>query len=114
VRQLGARGVAGVIVLRLTSVAGARAIDLLCGAGRVPLLSFAAGSIVGLAPSMIALAALGGLLRRALLHASIQSGMAVIGAAALIVLAGAVLRTVLLARQFASSLRTHRAGAEFG
>ena len=39
VRQLGARGVVGVIVLRLSSVASTGAIHLLCGAGRVPFVN---------------------------------------------------------------------------
>jgi uncharacterized membrane protein YdjX (TVP38/TMEM64 family) len=114
VRQLGARGITGVIVLRLTSVANARSIDLLCGAGRVPLAYFAAGTLVGLTPAMIVLAGLGALLRRALLHSSTESALLVIAAAAAIVLAAAALRALLLARQFASSLRGHRAGAAFG
>jgi uncharacterized membrane protein YdjX (TVP38/TMEM64 family) len=114
VRQLGARGVAGVTVLRLSSVAGARAVDLLCGAGHVPVLNYAAGTLIGLAPGIVALAGVGALLRRALLHPSAQSGLLAIGAALAILLAAALLRAFLLARQFASSLHGHRAGAEFG
>ena len=43
VRQLGARGVLGVLVLRLSSVASTGAIHLLCGAGRVPFVGVHGG-----------------------------------------------------------------------
>ena len=54
-RQLGAHGVAGVLVLRLASVASAGAIHLLCGAGRVPFATYMAGTVIGLAPPIAAL-----------------------------------------------------------
>jgi phosphatidylserine/phosphatidylglycerophosphate/cardiolipin synthase-like enzyme/uncharacterized membrane protein YdjX (TVP38/TMEM64 family) len=113
-RQLGARGITGVIVLRLTSVASARSIDLLCGAGRVPILHYALGTALGLAPAIVVLSGLGALLRRVLVYPSLRNGLVTIGVAALIVLVAAGLRTILLTRQFASSIKGHRDRAEFG
>jgi phospholipase D1/2 len=114
VRQLGAHGLIGVIVLRLSSVASSGAIHLLCGAGRVPFLAFMAGTIIAGTPSIIALSALGGLVRDTILEPSMAKGMMAIGAAiVLLVLAGA-LRTLLLIRQFAPGLAGHRQRAEFG
>ena len=51
VRQVGAHGIIGVIVLRLSSVASTGAIHLLCGAGRVPFWTFMAGTIIGGVPA---------------------------------------------------------------
>lgn len=113
-RQLGARGVLGVIVLRLASVASAGSVHLLCGAGRVPFAAFIAGSVIGLTPAIAALSSLGGLLRRALLYPSVSNGVLVIGAALLLVGFAAALRTVLLLRQFAPSVSLQRDRAEFG
>ena len=44
VRQLGARGVGGVVMLRLASVASAGSIHLVCGAGRIPFATYIAGT----------------------------------------------------------------------
>jgi phospholipase D1/2 len=114
VRQLGAHGIVGVIVLRLSSVAGTGAIHLLCGAGRVPVAAYLAGTMIGVTPAIIALSALGGLLRDLLLHPSIAKGLITIGGAVLILIIASVVRTLLLIRQFAPSVAGHRQGAEFG
>ena len=50
-RQLGAHGVIGVIVLRLSSVASTGAINLLCGAGRVAFVKFMAGTVIAVLAS---------------------------------------------------------------
>jgi phosphatidylserine/phosphatidylglycerophosphate/cardiolipin synthase-like enzyme/uncharacterized membrane protein YdjX (TVP38/TMEM64 family) len=113
-RQLGARGVVGVIVLRLSSVASSGAIHLLCGAGRVPFATFMAGTVIGIAPAIVALSALGGLLREALLRPSIANGLATIGVAVLLLILASAMRTFLLIRQFAPSVAGHRDRAEFG
>ena len=113
-RQLGARGVVGVIVLRLASVASAGSIHLLCGAGRVPFAAYLAGTFIGLMPVVAALSGLGGLLRQALLHPSVSNGAITIGTALLLIGAAAGLRTFLLIRQFAPSFSSHRNRAEFG
>ena len=113
-RQLGARGVVGVIVLRLASVASAGSVHLLCGAGRVPFAAYLAGTLIGLTPVVAALSGLGGLLRQALLHPSVSNGAITIGAALLLIGAAAGLRTFLLIRQFAPSFSLHRDRAEFG
>jgi len=113
-RQLGGRGVLGIVVLRLASVASAGSIHLLCGAGRVPFMIFMVGTLVGLAPAMFALVGLGTLVRRALLHPSLENVAIIGGAALLLGAAAAVLRTFLLVRQFSPSVSGQRHRAEFG
>ena len=114
VRQLGAQGVVGVIVLRLSTVASTGAIHLLCGAGRVPFVTFMAGTVVGVTPAIVALSILGGLLRDALLQPSVAKSLATIGAAVLILVLAGAMRAFLLVRQFAPSVAGHRERAEFG
>jgi phosphatidylserine/phosphatidylglycerophosphate/cardiolipin synthase-like enzyme/uncharacterized membrane protein YdjX (TVP38/TMEM64 family) len=113
-RQLGARGVVGVLVLRLASVASAGSIHLLCGASGVRFDAFMVGTVIGLVPAVAALSALGGLFRRTLLHPSLATGSATVAAALLLIAAAAGLRTFLLLRQFAPSVSRHRQRAEFG
>jgi phosphatidylserine/phosphatidylglycerophosphate/cardiolipin synthase-like enzyme/uncharacterized membrane protein YdjX (TVP38/TMEM64 family) len=113
-RQLGARGVMGVLVLRLTSVAPSGTIHLLCGAGRVPFAAYMAGTLMAFAPAVAALAGLGALLRQVLLEPTLSHGLVAIGAALLMTALAAGLRTLLLIRQFAPSVSRHRARAEFG
>jgi phosphatidylserine/phosphatidylglycerophosphate/cardiolipin synthase-like enzyme/uncharacterized membrane protein YdjX (TVP38/TMEM64 family) len=113
-RQLGARGVIGVLVLRLASVATSGSIHLLCGAGRVPFAAYMAGTLMAFAPAVAALAGLGALLRQALLEPTLPHGLGAIGAALLLTALAAGLRTLLLIRQFAPSVSRHRARAEFG
>jgi phospholipase D1/2 len=114
VRQLGAHGIVGVVVLRLASVASAGSIHLLCGAGRVPFATYMIGTVIGLSVAITALSALGALLRHSLLYPSLVSGAMTIGAALLFIAVAAALRTFLLARQFAPSIASHRNRAEFG
>jgi uncharacterized membrane protein YdjX (TVP38/TMEM64 family) len=114
VRQLSARGIAGVAALRLASVASAGSIHLLCGAGRVPFAIFMAGTIISLVPAIGVLSGVGGLLRETLLNPSLSNAFATIGAAVLLVALISVLRTFLLIRQFASVVSGHRGRAEFG
>ena len=113
-RQLGAHGVIGVIVLRLSSVASSGAIHLVCGAGRVPFVRFLAGTALGAAPAIVALSVFGGLLRDTLLRPSLSTSLATVGMAVLFLILASVLRTFLLIRQFAPSVAGHRARAEFG
>ena len=104
----------GVLVLRLASVATAGSIHLLCGAGRVPFSTYMTGTVIGFVPAIAALAGLGALLRHTLLDPSITNGLLTVGAVALLTAAAAVLRTLLLLRQFAPSVSNHRVRAEFG
>ncbi len=113
-RQLGRRGVAGIVVLRLASVASAGSIHLLCGAGRIPFATYLAGTLIGLAPVIVALSGLGGVLRSALLRPSVETAMIGIGAAVLLGVLAAGLRTFLLVRQFSPSMSGQRNRAEFG
>jgi phospholipase D1/2 len=114
IRQLGSRSIAGVVALHLAAVASAGAIHLSSGAGRVPFLTYLGGAAIGLVPSVAALSGLGGLLRRTLLDPSIANASITIGAALVLLLIAAALRTVLLIRQFAPSVSGHRGRAEFG
>jgi uncharacterized membrane protein YdjX (TVP38/TMEM64 family) len=114
VRQLGARGVMGVIVLRLASVASATSVHLMCGAGRVPFATYLAGTFVALTPTIAALSGLGGLLRLTLLHRSASNVVLTIAAAGLLFAMAAGLRAFLLIRQFSSAVSSQRNRAEFG
>jgi uncharacterized membrane protein YdjX (TVP38/TMEM64 family) len=113
-RQLGARGVLGVLVLRLASIASAGSIALLSGAGRVPFGPYMVGTTIGLAPAVAALGGLGALLRTALLYPSVSNALITIAAALLLIAVAAGLRTFLLIRQFAPSVSRQRQRAEFG
>ena len=114
IRQLSARGIGGLVMLRLANVASAGAIHLLCGAERVPFATYLTGTIIGLTPSIVALCGLGGLLRQTLLNPSVSNGFATIGAALLLIVVASGLRTFLLIRQFAPAVSSHRSRAEFG
>lgn len=113
-RQLGARGIMGVLILRLASVASAGAIHLLCGAGRVPFMTYLAGTLIGLVPAVAALTGLGALLRHTLLYPSVSSGLITTGAAVLLIAVAVGIRTFLLIRQFAPSVSNQRERARFG
>jgi phosphatidylserine/phosphatidylglycerophosphate/cardiolipin synthase-like enzyme/uncharacterized membrane protein YdjX (TVP38/TMEM64 family) len=113
-RQLGARGVIGVLVLRLASVATSGSIHLLCGAGRVPFSTFMTGTLLAFVPAIASLAGLGSLLRQTLLNPTTSNVVVTIVAAILLIAAAAILRTLLLIRQFAPSVSSQRARAEFG
>jgi phosphatidylserine/phosphatidylglycerophosphate/cardiolipin synthase-like enzyme/uncharacterized membrane protein YdjX (TVP38/TMEM64 family) len=113
-RQLGAHGVMGVLVLRLASVATSGSINLLCGAGRIPFATYMTGTVLAFVPAVAALAGLGALLRWTVLDPTMSHGLITIGAAVLLTALAAILRTLLLIRQFAPSVSDHRARAEFG
>jgi uncharacterized membrane protein YdjX (TVP38/TMEM64 family) len=113
-RQMGTRGVVGVLVLRLASVASAESSHLLCGASRVPFTTYMAGTAIGLAPVVSALTGLGALVRYTLLNPSVANWSITIGAALLLIALAVVLRAFLLTRQFAPSVSHHRNRAEFG
>ena len=114
IRQLGSRSASGVVALHLAAVASAGAIHLLSGAGRVPFLTYLGATSIGLAPGVVALSGLGGLLRRTLLDPSLTNASITIGAALVLLVFVAALRGVLLIRQFAPSVSGHRDQAEFG
>ena len=114
VRQLGARDVIGVLVLRLSSVASTGAIHLLCGAGRVPFRAYMAGTIIGMVPAIVALSALGRVFRDAMLGPSLSNALTTIAVAVLLIVLASAIRTLLLIRQFAPSVAMHRDRAEFG
>jgi uncharacterized membrane protein YdjX (TVP38/TMEM64 family) len=114
IRQLSGRGLMDLIALRLASVASAGSIHLLCGAERVPFATYMAATAISLAPTIAALTGLGGLLRHTLLNPSLSSGFTAIGATVLLFAVAYGLRAILLMRQFASAVSSHRERAEFG
>jgi hypothetical protein len=73
-----------------------------------------AGTAIGLIPPLAALTGLGALLRHTLLYPSVPYALMTIGAAGLVICLAAGLRTLLLARQFAPAVTSHRNRAEFG
>ena len=113
-RQLGAKGVRGVIALRLAAIAGSGAVHLFCGARRVPFGEYLLGSAIALAPQVTALAGLGGLLRQAALQPSAGRALVALATVLLLILASAALRSLVLRRRYAPSLERHRSQAEFG
>jgi phospholipase D1/2 len=113
-RQLGALGVKGVVMLRLSALMTAGAAHLLCGAGRVPVGSYMAGTVIGLLPSLVVLTAIGTLLRRTLLDPSLESALTTIGAVLVVSILALVVRTVLVIRQFTPANASQRQRAEFG
>jgi uncharacterized membrane protein YdjX (TVP38/TMEM64 family) len=113
-QQLGRRGIAGIAVLRLAALASSASISMLAGAGRVPLVTYFAGTAIGLAPVMVALAGFGALLGRTIAEPSIANGLVTIAAGLTLIALTFALRTLLLIRQFAPSLSRHRERAEFG
>jgi phospholipase D1/2 len=114
IRQLGAHGVGGVAILRLVSVASAGAAHLVCGAAKVPVAAYAAGSLIGLTPIVIALSALGALVRAATLQPS-WARWAAVGVMVLVLVGLAVaVRTLLLLRQFSPTVSRQHLRAEFG
>jgi phospholipase D1/2 len=113
-RQLGARGVIGVAMLRMTSIASAGSVSLICGAAKVPFGAFLIGSILGLMPVVIVLSGVGSLIRFALLSPGwLNALIAAVGVLAACALAFGV-RSLLLMRQFSPTERRHRERAEFG
>jgi len=113
-RQLGARGVMGVLALRLASVATSGSIHLVCGAGRVPFPAFMAGTLLAFIPAVAALGGVGVTVRQTLLRPAVSNVLITVGAVVGLTAAAAALRTLLLIRQFAPSVSRQRARAEFG
>jgi hypothetical protein len=80
----------------------------------VPFATYLAGSAIGLTPAIAALCVLGGVLRQTLLEPTGWNGLMAIGAGVVLIAMAAALRAFLLIRQFAPSVTSHRARAEFG
>ncbi|HZN04108.1 MAG TPA: VTT domain-containing protein, partial [Candidatus Polarisedimenticolia bacterium] len=113
-RQLGAKGVRGVLSLRLASIANGGSVHLFCGARRIPFGPYLLGSALALAPQVVALAGLGALLRQAALQPSAARGVMVLATVLLLLVVSVLLRSALLTRRYAPSLERHRNQAEFG
>jgi len=69
---------------------------------------------VTLAPTLLALAGIGALVRDVLLHPTVSNQLMTIGAAVLVVFVATILRAALQLRQFAPSIARHRKLTEFG
>lgn len=107
-------GVISIAVVRFVALFSATSVHVLSGAARVGVRDYAIGTVVGLAPAFVASAALGALLRWAVLDPSpLRYGIVVVAAAAL---AFAVLRfrRVVLMRVSGSARREHDARARYG
>ena len=102
------------LVLRLTSVATSGSIHLMSGAGKVPFTTFITATLLAFIPAIVAFTGLGALLRLTLLEPTTVHVLLTIAVALLVTAGSAVLRTLLLIRQFAPSLTNQRARAEFG
>lgn len=113
-RQLIARGVIGVMMLRLTSIASAGSVHLVCGAAGVPFGAYLAGSLLGLIPVVVVLSGVGNLIRAAIINPGWSSALVaaagVLGAFALAIAA----RSLLLTRRFSPSVQRQHAREEFG
>jgi uncharacterized membrane protein YdjX (TVP38/TMEM64 family) len=113
-QQLGAMGVKGVTLLRLSALTTAGASHLLCGAGRVPFGAYLAGTMIGLLPSLVVLIAIGALLRRTLLEPSLWNGLVTMAAVLVAALLAFGLRAALVILQFSPARAGQRQRAEFG
>ena len=113
-RQTCARGPMAIALFRLSAPTGAGAIDLACGASRVPFLAFFTGAALAYLPVIPAIAAIGALFRQLILHPSVWNGMTTIAAAIVLIAIAALVRTVVLVRQFRPAAEQHRSRAEFG
>jgi phosphatidylserine/phosphatidylglycerophosphate/cardiolipin synthase-like enzyme/uncharacterized membrane protein YdjX (TVP38/TMEM64 family) len=114
VRQLTGHGVRRIVTLRLANVASAASVNLLCGASRVRLAPYIAGTLIAVPPMMAALGAFGGLVRRAVLDPTLSNGAAVAGTALLLTGSVVALRAFLVIRHLAPVVSRHRDRAEFG
>ena len=113
-RQASARGPIAMALFRLSAPAGASSVNLACGASRLPFIGYIVGTAIAFVPLIAAIAGLGALFRRLILHPSVWNSITTIAAAiALLAIAG-VLRTIVLIRQFRPAAATHRSRAEFG
>lgn len=99
--QLAGGGAMTIAVLRAVPVTSAAAVNLLCGAARVPAAEYAAGTLLGLAPILAALVALGALLRRAIRDPAPPIVLAAVGAALALALFARRVRISLIARRLA-------------
>ncbi|HEX5011253.1 MAG TPA: phospholipase D-like domain-containing protein [Planctomycetota bacterium] len=107
-------GTLTVAVLHLVSVASANWIHLLSGAARVPLRDFAAGTLLGIAPVLLALGALAVLVRRLLLHPGLGIALVTAGLAFALALAVRRVRSSLIRRHSDPMLRAGRERDAYG
>lgn len=87
-RIIDNRGVMAVMMLRVAPVAPFTAINLVCGAARIRFADYAIGSILGMAPGIAVLTALGGSLRDILANPTPATVAAAIAALAAWILLG--------------------------
>lgn len=114
VQQLGARGVTGMMTLRLSGIASAGAVHLLSGASRLRPVTYAAGTAIGLLPSVVALALLGALAGNTLLDPSVTRAFVTMASALGLLAGGLLFRTALLIRHFEPVVERERRRMAFG
>jgi phospholipase D1/2 len=113
-RMLRGSGLVAVAVMRVASVASATSIHLLCGAAGVALRDCLLGTLLGVLPVLLAVTALAGFLRHAVLHPGLGTAALAAGMAVVLALVTARVRTSLLARRLGPSMTDHRERAAFG
>jgi uncharacterized membrane protein YdjX (TVP38/TMEM64 family) len=113
-RELPGRSSVSVAVLRLVSAFSSASIHLLCGATRVPLRSYALGTIAALVPIIVVLSLLGGLLRRTILHPGPWTAAATIATAFLLAAIALRVRRRLLVKRFHAARLDQEQRAVYG
>ena len=76
--------------------------------------SFLIGSLMALVPIVTVIAGLGALFRQLILHPSLSNGILTIAGALVIIGGAALVRLVLLIRQFRPAAARQQSRAEFG
>lgn len=94
-RAIASRGILAVMMLRVAPVAPYTAVNLVCGAARIRFTDYMIGSVLGMAPGIGALTALGNSLTRLLANPTPEMILLVIAAIALWILLGVGLQKIL-------------------
>jgi uncharacterized membrane protein YdjX (TVP38/TMEM64 family) len=78
-RRIGEQGILTVATVRLVPIAPFTVVNLVAGAIRIPLLDFLIGTVMGLAPGVVVLSALGGRIAAIVAHPTWQAAAMLIG-----------------------------------
>ncbi|HUR27684.1 MAG TPA: VTT domain-containing protein [Planctomycetota bacterium] len=113
-KGLSRYGALSVAIVRFVALFSATSIHVLCGAARVGLRDFALGSLLGLAPALLASIALGALLRQTILHPSPARSLVTISVAFVLAMIVLRLRRIVLMGAHGRALREHRYRARHG
>lgn len=113
-RTMHGRDVRSVTMLRLAPVASVTTVHLLCGAAGVPARAYWLGTALGLLPTVVGAASIGGLARRTEVYGEVGSGVAALLLACLFVAAALRLRWLLLMQRASRALEAQSARSRFG